>query len=260
MITSMQNPKIQLVRALIQKSKERKISGLFVVEGVRLVEELFAAGWMAEFILFTEKLSGRGKELINQAEEHKINIEEIDADLLKKIADTENPQGILAVAEKGMTPIPPKLDFVLICDSIRDPGNLGTIVRSSAAAGVQLILLSPTCADAFSPKVLRSAMGAHFHIPILEREWQEIREIVKGERTPLHVYLANAEGSINYWQADLTQPFTLIIGSEARGAGSEAFKMADTLIKIPMPGKSESLNAAMAASVLLFEAVRQRNP
>ncbi len=258
MITSNQNPKIQKTRTLLQQSKERKNSGLFVVEGVRLFEEALQANWEIDYILHSNNLSIRGSELLNQAEERKIAIDEIPFSLMRKVADTEHPQGIIAVVQQTRIPIPHPLNFVLICDSISDPGNLGTILRSADAAQVQAVLITPNSTDPYSPKVVRAGMGAHFHIPIYLAGWQEIYGICKNSEEPLHIYLATADGTASCWEADLSKPCAIIVGSEASGSGNNAHEMADTRINIPMPGESESLNAAVAASILLFETVRQR--
>jgi len=258
MITSNQNPKIQKTRALLQQSKERKNSGLFVVEGVRLFEEALIANWEIDYILHSDNLSTRGLELLHHAEERKIAMDEIPYSLMTKIAGTEHPQGIIAVVQQTRIPISKLLNFVLICDSISDPGNLGTILRTADAAHVQLVLISPNSTDPYSPKVVRAGMGAHFHIPIYQANWQEIYEICKNPKQPLHTYLASADAALNCWEADLRKPCAIIVGSEASGPGNDALQLADSMIKIPMPGESESLNAAVAASILIFETVRQR--
>lgn len=259
MISSNQNPKIQKTRAILQQSKERKNSGLFVIEGVRLFEEAIQANWEMDFILHSDNLSSRGVELLILAEERKIDIDEIPFSLMRKIANTEHPQGIIAVVQQKKAPIPQPLNFVLICDSISDPGNLGTILRSADAAHVQAVFVTPNSTDPYSPKVVRAGMGAHFHIPIYQADWQEIHEICKKSKQPLHTYLATADADLSCWDADLRIPCAMIVGSEASGPGNEAHELADTKIKIPMPGESESLNAAVAASILLFETLRQRS-
>ena len=186
MITSNQNPKIQKIRALLHQSKERKNSGLFVVEGVRLFEEAMQANWNIDFILHSDNLSNRGLELLNQAVEQKIDIDEIPFSLMRKVADTEHPQGIIAVVQQKKALIPHPLNFVLICDSISDPGNLGTILRSADAAQVQAVLISPNSTDPYSPKVVRAGMGAHFHIPIYQVDWPDIYSVCKNADSPLH--------------------------------------------------------------------------
>jgi RNA methyltransferase, TrmH family len=254
MITSAQNPKLKLVRALLGRAKERREAGAFVVEGVRLVEEAVKASWQFQFVLFSDGLSERGKELVNTLTSKQIEVEETSGDLLQNVSETETPQGILAVLELDNLPIPDSPNFILIPDQIRDPGNLGTLLRTAAASGAQTALLPPETTDAFAPKVLRAGMGAHFQLPIHSMTWDEIHEHLK----QLQIYLADMNGQSS-WETDLRQPLALIIGGESDGASEEARKLAVQKISIPMPGNIESLNAGVAGSVLMFEVVRQRS-
>jgi TrmH family RNA methyltransferase len=253
MITSSQNPKLKLVRTLQGRAKERREAGMFVVEGVRLVEEAVKANWQFQFVLFSDGLSDRGKELLNTLITNQIEVEETSGDLLQNVSETETPQGILAVLQLSNLPNPDSLDFILIPDQIRDPGNLGTLLRTAAATGAQAALLPPETTDAFAPKVLRAGMGAHFRLPIHSMTWDEIQACVKN----MQVYLADMNGQ-SCWETDLRQRLALIIGSEAEGASEEAQTLATEKISIPMPGNVESLNAGVAGSVLMFEVVRQR--
>lgn len=255
MITSGQNPKLKLVRALLGRSKERREAGMFVAEGVRLVEEAVKANWPFQFVLFSAGLSERGEELIKTLTANHVDVEEVSGDLLQKVSETETPQGILAVLPLADLPSPGSPNFVLIADQIRDPGNLGTLLRTAAAAGVQAALLPPETTDAFAPKVLRAGMGAHFRLPIHLMTWEEIEQL--GKSAKLQFYLADVNGK-SCWETDLRQPLALIIGGEAEGADDEARKLAKQRISIPMQGKVESLNAAVAGSIVMFEVVRQR--
>ena len=254
MITSSQNPKLKLVRTLQGRAKERREANAFVVEGVRLVEEAVKADWQFEFVLFSDGLSERGKELVTTLTANQIEVEETSGDLLQNLSETETPQGILAVLPLANLPIPDSPNFVLIPDQIRDPGNLGTLLRTAAAAGAQAALLPPETTDAFAPKVLRAGMGAHFRLPVHSMRWDEIREQI----IDLQIYLADMNGR-SCWETDLRQPLALIIGSEAEGASEEARKLTAQKIAIPMPGNIESLNAGVAGSVLMFEVLRQRS-
>jgi TrmH family RNA methyltransferase len=254
MITSSQNPKLKLIRTLQGRAKERREADAFVVEGVRLVEEAVKTSWQFQFVLFSDGLSERGQELVKTLTANQIEVEEVSGDLLQNVSETETPQGILAVLELSNLPIPDSPNFMLIPDQIRDPGNLGTLLRTAAAAGVQVALIPPETTDAFAPKVLRAGMGAHFQLPIHSMTWDEIREHIK----ELQIYLADMNGR-SCWETDLRQPLALVIGGEAEGASDEARKLTSQKISIPMPGNVESLNAAIAGSVLMFEVVRQRN-
>lgn len=253
MITSSQNSKIKLVRALLGRAKERREANAFVVEGVRLVEEAVNSNWGFQFVLYTEDLSERGINLVKRLEDKKIVVENIESSLLQSLSETETPQGILAVLDDSRLPIPDSPNFILIPDQIRDPGNLGTLIRTAAAAGVQAVFIPPETTDAIAPKVVRSGMGAHFRLPIHSMTWDDIREQTK----ELQIYLADMDGK-SCWETDFRQPLALIIGGEADGASDEARKLASQKISILMSGNVESLNAGVAGSVLMFEVVRQR--
>ncbi|HLO17169.1 MAG TPA: RNA methyltransferase [Anaerolineales bacterium] len=253
-ITSSQNSKIKLIRALLGRAKERREANAFVVEGVRLVEEAVNSDWRFQFALYDESLNERGKSLVERLTSSDIDVEMVSESLMKSLSETETPQGILAVLTNSQIPIPESLNFILIPDQIRDPGNLGTLLRSAAAAGVKVVLLPPETTDAFAPKVVRSGMGAHFRLPIHLMTWEEIQEQTK----ELQVYLADMDGQ-SCWETDLRQPLALIVGGEAEGATAEARKLATQEISIPMSGDVESLNAGAAGSVLMFEVMRQRS-
>ena len=253
MITSSHNPKLKLVRALMGRPKERQEANAFVVEGVRLIEEAVSAGCQFQFALYSDGLTERGKDLVNILTAHRIDVEEVSGDLLQKVSETETPQGILAVLEVTDLKIPDSLNFILIPDQLRDPGNLGTLLRTAAATGVQAVFLPPETTDAFAPKVVRAGMGAHFRLPIHSLTWDEI----EAQTTGLQIYLADMDGR-SCWETDLHRPLAFIVGGEAEGASEEARRLAIQKICIPMAGSVESLNAGVAGSVLMFEVVRQR--
>ncbi len=255
MITSTHNPKLKLIRALQSRAKERRDAGAFVAEGIRLVEEAYSTSWPFRFVLYDEVLNERGSSLVENLKSRGIDCEMVSTSLMKSLSETETPQGLLAVLNDTQLPIPDSLNFVLIPDQIRDPGNLGTLLRTAIAAGVQAILLPPETTDAFAPKVVRSGMGAHFHLPIHSMNWEEIEKML--QVAGLKVFIADMDGQ-SCWETDLRQPIALIIGGEADGVSEFARKLANTKISIPMSGNIESLNAGVAGSVLMFEVVRQR--
>jgi TrmH family RNA methyltransferase len=272
MITSSQNPKLKLAHALMGRAKERREANAFVAEGVRLVEEAVNAGWKFQFALYSSGLSERGGQLLNRLKANNVEVDEVSGDLLQKLSNTETPQGILAVLELTQLPLPHNVNFVLIPDQVRDPGNLGTLLRSAAATGVQAVIIPPETTDAFAPKALRAGMGAHFRVPIREMTWEEIGQVCisadeqGGKSANLQIYIAHMDGT-SCWETDLSKPLALVIGGEAEGASDEARKLAheqlgrsaDWKISIPMAGNVESLNAGVAGSVLMFEVVRQRH-
>lgn len=254
MITSPQNSKIKLVRALQGRARDRREAGAFVVEGVRLVEEAVSSTWGLRFVLYDESLGERGRLQVDRLRSQGVEVELVSEGLMKSLSETETPQGVLALVELSELPLPNHPDFILIPDQIHDPGNLGTLLRTAAAAGVQAVLLPPETTDPFSPKVVRAGMGAHFRLAVHSTTWDNIRAYTQG----LHVYLADMDGQ-SCWEANLRQPLALIIGGEAEGASGEARKLATQEISIPMSGEIESLNAGVAGSVLMFEVARQRS-
>ena len=255
MITSVKNPKIQHIRALQSRSRIRREMGAFIVEGLRLAEEAFTSDWDVQLVIYTEDLKPNGQRLVDGFAERGVEVELVAPHVMQNTSNTKSPQGVLLVLSTASITLPSKLDCVLVLDSLRDPGNLGSILRSANAAGVEQVILAPKTVDPYNPKVVRGAMGAHFRLPIVALSWPEIAETLVG----VHVLLADVRAERAYYEVDWTQPSALIIGGEAHGASREASELAAAAITIPMPGEAESLNAAMAASVILFEAARQRS-
>jgi len=177
----------------------------------------------------------------------------VSEEVMRAISDTQTPPGLLAVVP--ISEKPPKEGLLLIVDRLRDPGNLGTILRSAWAAGVGQLVTTKGTVDIYSPKVVRGAMGAHFHLSLApDKGWEEIEPLLEGRQ----ILLAEARGEVAYHEVDWSKPSALIIGGEAEGASEEAKRLAHKRVYIPMPGGAESLNAAVAASIILFEAARQR--
>jgi len=257
MISSPHNTRLKLLRALAGKPKERREADCFLAEGVRLVEEAHFAHWPFQFALFSADISRRGRKLLDELAATGVELEEVLPELLRSAGETDSSQGLVAVLK--LPPVNPVLlkkpNFVLIPDQIRDPGNLGTLIRSAAAAGVEAVFIPPETTDPFAPKVVRAGMGSHFRIPVLNLAWDQIRSNLEG----LSIFLAGADGSLACWSADFRRPLALIVGGEAEGASESARNMANMFVKIPMPGKIESLNAGVAGAILMFEVVRQRN-
>ncbi len=256
MISSVHNPKIKWVRSLLGDPAARREAGAFVVEGVRLVEEALASGWQARLVLYGEDLGARGRLAVDNFTAQGTPVELVAEHVLRATSDTQTPQGVLAVVEMRALPLPPTPDFVFIPDGVRDPGNLGSMLRTAAAAGVQAVLLPKGAVDAYAPKVVRAAMGAHFHLPLASLAWEEIASLLV--KNDLHIYLADAAAGDPYFRCDLRHPLALIVGGEAEGAGEAARRLASVTLHIPMASGVESLNAAAAAAILLFEVARQR--
>jgi TrmH family RNA methyltransferase len=257
-ITSTKNQHVQRIRELLAKKANRESTGLYVIEGVRLCEEALKSGLLPELTLYSENCSARGIEIMQHAQKLDSKVISVTDSVLNSISDTETSQGLLMIVPNTPLELPQGVNFVLILDQLRDPGNLGTILRTACAAGVQAVFCTPGSVDPYSPKVVRSAMGAHFQTPIITRPWKEIQEYCAQQNPQLRTLLAESGGGSPLWKSDLRSSLALVIGGEAEGASAEVKASVDGLVNIPMPGGFESLNAAVAASIILFEVVRQR--
>ena len=254
MLTSPKNPRIQQIRKLQNSAHTRRDVGLFVIEGVRLAEEALIAQWQPELVLFTDDLGDRGQQIVDSYRQRGAEVLSVASQVMQAASDTQTPQGILVVLPLPQWKLPAPLTFVLIPDGLRDPGNLGTLLRTALAAGVEAVVLPSGSVDAFAPKVVRAGMGAHFKLPILSMDWETLGPRLTG----LNIFVADSSGGTPHYQADFVAPLAIIIGGEAEGAGNQAQKLATSHIHIPMPGDAESLNAAIAGAILMFEVVRQR--
>ncbi len=251
MLTSVKNPTIQHIRKLQVQPRYRRKTGLFVIEGARLVGECLASGVRPETMLYSGKVD---EGLLDNVRESGVDLLEVSDAVMQAAADTQTPQGIIAVVAQLALSLPEVIRFTVILDGVRDPGNVGTILRTATAAGADLVILGPGCADPFAPKVVRAGMGAHFRLPVRLLDWKDILNLSSG----LNMYMADARGEIAYTDADFSGPVGLVIGGEAHGAGKAIEMLHPKGVSIPMPGGTESLNAAVAAGILMFEVVRQR--
>ena len=256
MISSLTNSKVKLVRRLQTGRRARHREGKLVLEGARLVREALVADKPLDFVFYTAgwAKTPAGATLLDAVSRTGCLLSPVSDAVMASCADTNTPQGVLAVLPFPRFPLPAEPTFILVVDRLRIPGNLGTILRTAAAAGVELVILPPGNVDHFAPKVVRGGMGAHFRLPVLRLGWAETEARLAG----LDVWLAAAGKGTQYNEVDWTRPLALIVGGEARGASERAQGMATGRVLIPMPGGVESLNTAVAAGVLLFEVVRQR--
>jgi TrmH family RNA methyltransferase len=253
MITSSGNSRIKEMRALVARRKARHGTGRCVLEGARLVGDAWEAGTAPfEYALFTGDFaaSAPGAALLTGLDAGGVPCFEIDPALAGDVAGTETPPGVWAVCRFPKLPTPAAPTLALVIDQVSDPGNLGTIIRTAAAAGVDLVALTKGTVDPFNPKTLRAGMGAHFRVPVVFAAWDAL--------PPVLLVLADAAGATRYDAFDWTQPVALVVGSEAHGFSGEAKRRAAEVVCIPMARRTESLNAAAAAAVILFEARRQR--
>ncbi|KAB8143836.1 RNA methyltransferase [Chloroflexia bacterium SDU3-3] len=257
MIASTTNPHVKQIRALAAGRRDRREQRLFVIEGVRLVADALGSQASLELALYApEQLetTEAGAALLARLRALP-RCHEASPQALAAAADTVHPQGVVALVRwpqvrRGQG------GLALVLDAIQDPGNAGTLLRSAEACGVDMVLCSRGTVDVYSPKVVRSAMGAHFRLCVeQDLGWGEIAERCAG----LALYASDAEATQAYHQADMRQPCALIVSNEAQGLSAEAAAMATGMLSIPMRGGAESLNAGVAGSILLFEALRQRS-
>jgi len=256
MITSADNPKVKAARALLHR-RGREQASQCLAEGVRLIEDVLRAGVAPALIFFIAPApdATRTVALLAAARSADVPIWEVSPAVFGTLSDTATSQGVIAVAPVPTAAPVDDADSLLILDQVRDPGNLGTILRSAEAAGIAQLFLVRGCVDPWSPKVLRAGMGAHFRLSLRSGvTWAEVGQQLAGR--PL--WLADVHGSIVYDHVDWTARCALAIGGETAGFGTEATALAAGRVVIPMSGKTESLNVAMAATVLLFEVARQR--
>lgn len=260
-ITSTQNTIIKEVRSL-KNRKDREEKGFFFIEGARIVEEALAAEAPISYAILAEsydKTDG-GHDAGAGLESAGVKCYVVPDGLFESLCDTRSPQGILAVLKIE----PPELHearfsngiFILL-ENVRDPGNMGTIIRTADAAGFTGVIATGGCVDVYNPKVLRSTMGSVFHLPVYFYE-DTIDAIKLLKANGIRIVASHLSCESTIYQTDLKIPTAFVIGSEAEGISRKVEAEADLLVKIPMPGRAESLNASIAAGVIMFEAVRQR--
>jgi len=259
MITSPENASVKYVRSL-HKKRVRYREKRYLIEGLRLVVHALQRGVWPVFAFYSEALAAtrHGKQLVECLRARQdTRVWCVTPSVIKAVCDTDAPQGIAAVVPMQELPsgLPHQATLLLVLDNIRDPGNLGTTLRTAQATYVDAVVLSPGCADPYSPKVVRAAMGAHFDLTLFRcTTWPALENLVKGKRC----VLADPEAQSSLWVFDWSLPVALFVGNEAHGASPEARRIARQSVRLPMAKGANSLNAAVAAAVLLFEVERQR--
>ena len=257
MITSTHNRRIQDARRLLRR-RHRRAEQRLLLEGVRLIADALSAGAALEGVFYApEMVAGNraAEQLLQRLEATGVEGAPCTPEVLRSLTETVTPQGLVAVVPIPSLPAPVHPTLTLILDQVRDPGNAGTLVRTAAAAGVDLVLCGPETVDPFNDKSLRAGMGAQFRVALrLCDAWAALDSLIDPAQ---QIYLADASAALAYDAVDWTQPAALVIGGEAAGA-SLASRRRGRAIAIPMAAAAESLNAAAAGAVILFEAARQR--
>ena len=264
MIKSVNNERVRKVVSYIQKSKARKEENVFVIEGMKMLREAPVLQVREAYVTekFLDEASEDDKEIL-----WRYGAETVTAEVMKKMADTRTPQGVLAVVSmyhyseeevlEGYKEMGNEKPLLLILENIQDPGNLGTMLRSSEGAGVTGVILSKGSADVYNPKVIRSTMGSIFRMPFMYVD-NLPAFVEKLSERGIKTYAAHLKGKRNYDKFDYTKPTAFLIGNEGNGLSKETADAASEYVLIPMKGQVESMNAATSAAILTFEASRQR--
>lgn len=264
MITSSANSRVKQVIQWQTKAKERKKAGVFLTEGFKMYEEAplesILEVYVAESALASlEKMDAKEEKMAEKLK--KTGYEVVADSLFKKIADTQTPQGILCVVKQPEYRLEEILKqdrpLLMILENLQDPGNLGTIIRTGEGAGVTGVIMTAKTVDIFNPKVIRATMGSVFRVPFLYVEDME-DTLKKLKEKGIRTYAAHLAGREYYDSFSFTGGTAFLIGNEGNGLEKKTADLADSYLKIPMEGKVESLNAAIAASLLMYEAQRQR--
>ncbi len=247
-------------------------AGVFMAEGLRVVEEVLKAQeWSIESLWFEEGFLQELKtktpaffRLVHQGiSRSKAPLYIVPPSLMKRLSDTETPQGVLTVVRRRQYQLTKVLEglshqpLILVLENLQDPGNVGTLLRTADSAGADAVLYTKGTADVYSPKVVRAAMGSLLHVPVCKIESvSSVKPLCQAQG--IRLWGAHLNGSAYYFDQDLSQPAAIMIGNEGSGLSEEAAEAADALIRIPMLGRAESLNAGVAGGILLYEAIRQR--
>jgi TrmH family RNA methyltransferase len=254
MITSTSNWRVKRIRALQANRRDRWKERQYILEGSRLANEVIQAGIPVDLILHTEHFKAKEPGLVNLLARQGDTVLDVSEMIMEACSDTESPAGILIVAPFPDLKIPERLTLALVIDQMADPGNLGTLLRTAWAVGVEVVYLTEGCVDPYNPKVVRAAAGAHIHLPILQIDSHELEDRLNG----LESWVAESQTGMAYHEVDWKPPSALIIGSEAHGVRDVLRDTIKKHVHIPMRSGVESLNAAVAASIILFEIARQR--
>lgn len=265
MITSFSNPRIKSVMQLQSKAKARKEQDAFVVEGVKMFLEApierIREVYFSESFLHAEAENANVRNKIKELEATGIPYESVSEEVFKKLSDTVTPQGVLLVCKAYHYSLRDLLTkenpLLLIVEDIQDPGNLGTMIRTGEGAGIDGIIMTKETADLYNPKVIRSTMGSVYRVPFVVTD-DLIGVLSKLRESGITTYAAHLKGTKSYDAFDYRKGCAFLIGNEGNGLKKETADAADSYMRIPMQGRVESLNAGIAAAVLMYEAARQR--
>lgn len=246
----------------LHESKERAERGLFLVEGVRFMEEAVKEKVHLEEVLYTERLEEgeRGRSLLAALIKHHVPLIKVQEKVMEAVSETEKPQGIMAVARQlrwTIKDIAERKGPVIVACGLQDPGNLGTIIRTGDAGGAAGIITTSDTVDIYNSKVVRATMGSVFRLPVIRAD--DIREsLAVMKKEGYQVVATSLQSKVSYLDINYSRPTAFLIGRESSGLPDELLEMADEKVFIPMRAGVESLNAAISAGILIYEALRQQ--
>lgn len=253
-IESKENTIYKEAKKLKERKNRNKISK-YVIEGFRLIEEAIKANLDIEYLILTQLGFEKLNNYIDKSNMEDKKIYCINDNLFKDLTCTENPQGIIAIVNMKNKKLDFSGDFYLLCDKVQDPGNLGTIIRTAHAAGVNGIILSKGTVDIYNEKTIRATMGSLFYMPIYYDD--DFKLINSLKKDGFKLIVTSLESSKDFFKEELSGKVILTVGNEGNGVSKEVLDLADRRVKIPMPGGAESLNVAIATSIIIYEKVRQ---
>jgi len=263
MLTSLNNPTVKQLRKL-QQPKERRKQDLLLLEGTHLIEAACAASYPLQVLCYTEAWQQRHGEIYREAIAQAARIELVSDAVLTSIASTVTPDGVVAIAprrnawqEAASRPHSEKISLGVMLEKLQDPGNLGTIIRTAAAAGSDGLWLSDDSVNVDNPKVLRASVGHWFQLPMATVSMPEQAQQLR--HSGVQVVATTATAALSYWELDLRQPTVFVMGNEGAGLSDELIAQASVAAKIPLRPDVESLNVAISTALLLYEARRQRD-
>ena len=255
-LTSLQNPLVKQIRKL-HSSKERHKQELFLLEGTHLLEEACATNYPLDSLCCTSQWQAGHEQLWQLAVEKCDRALVVSEDVIKALATTVQPDGVVATAKRGHTTELPFSGLQVALETVQDPGNLGTIIRTAAAAGASGLWLSKDSVDLDNPKVLRASAGQWFRLPMQIGENLQAT-VISAKQAGMQVIATLPSANLTYWQIDWQKPSLILLGNEGAGLSTELAQMADFNAKIPLQPGVESLNVAITAALLLYEAQRQK--
>lgn len=254
-IQSKDNSLVKEVRKLKEK-KYRIDKNQFLIEGFRFVSEALASNFQVPLVFVSESAKDKWNSFsIETSLQNCTKVYTVTDQVFKVISSTDTPQGIAAVVNNKLIEAENKQGFYILVDKVQDPGNMGTIIRTAHAAGALAIITTKGTVDIYNEKTLRSTMGSIFHVPIIQDE--NLTNIQALKNNGFKLIVTSLDTDNNFYNINLKDKIIIAVGNEGNGVSEEIFSMSDIKVKIPMPGEAESLNVSVAASIMMFEVVRQ---